>query len=199
MLYQKPGSIDWKSLEAANIGLEEIIRHFVLVQVRGPEWRVGHWVSTPTGSKRLNSLPAELHAVKSPILRPSPFRLPCTNRAAVAPSPSLQEYLWQVLDTDDVNGKGVSVIDVAGLSVTGGGNNTEFLKSVLALLGEHYPERARHIFIVNAPFGFSTLWTVISRFVDPVRLTESEGRRRSSYFFACARARARARACAYVY
>ena len=43
----------------------------------------------------------------------------------------------------------------------------EFIKAVAAYRGANYPERASHIFIINAPVWFGTLWAMISPFIDP--------------------------------
>jgi len=37
----------------------------------------------------------------------------------------------------------------------------------MGVISAHYPERAGKLFIVNAPFWFSTIWRVVSPLVDP--------------------------------
>eukprot|EP00614_Pseudopedinella_elastica_P002399 CAMPEP_0172590492 /NCGR_PEP_ID=MMETSP1068-20121228/9011_1 /TAXON_ID=35684 /ORGANISM="Pseudopedinella elastica, Strain CCMP716" /LENGTH=427 /DNA_ID=CAMNT_0013386397 /DNA_START=37 /DNA_END=1320 /DNA_ORIENTATION=- len=79
-----------------------------------------------------------------------------------------QEFLWEVLDDRQDEGQSITVLDVTGLRVMGAHANVEFLKALLGLLGEHYPERARNILIINVPWGFDTLWSIIKGFIDPV-------------------------------
>jgi len=78
----------------------------------------------------------------------------------------IQEFIWNVLKNNET-AKIVSVIDISGMSMSLHGPGMELLKAVLAIMEAHYPERAMHIFIINVPFGFSTMWKVVSRFIDP--------------------------------
>ena len=53
-----------------------------------------------------------------------------------------QEFLWRRLDPTE-DGQCVTVIDVSGVKMGGSGPAMDFLKAMLVILGEHYPERAR--------------------------------------------------------
>jgi hypothetical protein len=41
-------------------------------------------------------------------------------------------------------------------------------KATLNILQDHYPERLGHMLIANPPMLFSTFWSCISPFIDPV-------------------------------
>ena len=45
-------------------------------------------------------------------------------------------------------------------------------KHTLEILQCHYPERLHRAYICNPPWVFSTFWTVIKPFVDPVTKTK---------------------------
>ena len=38
----------------------------------------------------------------------------------------------------------------------------------IQVMGRHYPERCHKIFLVNAPWSFSVVWSLIKPFLDPV-------------------------------
>ncbi len=42
------------------------------------------------------------------------------------------------------------------------------IKELLFCLRDHYPERLRHMFFVDAPFRFRAFWTLVKPFIDPV-------------------------------
>jgi hypothetical protein len=41
-------------------------------------------------------------------------------------------------------------------------------KATLGILQDHYPERLGQMFIANPPMLFSTFWSCISPFIDPI-------------------------------
>jgi len=89
-------------------------------------------------------------------------------RFSLLPRARVQEFLWRQLEPS-AEGRCVTVLDVAGVKMGSGKSlGMDFLKAMLVMLGEHYPERAKAIFIVNVPWGFGTLWAIVARFIDPV-------------------------------
>ncbi len=50
----------------------------------------------------------------------------------------------------------------------------EFLKKILRILQDHYPERVSKVFILNAPVWFSTFWSIISPFCSDVTKNKIE-------------------------
>lgn len=75
------------------------------------------------------------------------------------------EYTWNIqCPGDDGPGtKMVSVFDVKGVGLSDlGGDALAFLKATTKIAGDHYPERAVNIIVVNAPWIFSKIWGMIS-------------------------------------
>jgi hypothetical protein len=63
--------------------------------------------------------------------------------------------------------KVVLLIDYKGYSLS----NAPPMKTsmeILHILQHHYPERLKRAYMINPPWIFSTFWTMISPFVDPV-------------------------------
>jgi hypothetical protein len=75
--------------------------------------------------------------------------------------------------------KCISVFDVAGVglgSITG--PSWAFLSASTKLLGDHYPERAQNVLIVNAPAVFAAVWSIVKPLINEatrakVRLAKS--------------------------
>lgn len=72
--------------------------------------------------------------------------------------------MWSVLnpEEDGPRSKCISVFDVAGIglgSITG--PSWAFLSATTKLLGDHYPERAQNVLIVNAPALFAAVWSLV--------------------------------------
>lgn len=79
----------------------------------------------------------------------------------------ITEYLWRVIDPRP-NGQIISIFDVENSSISElAGKTLKMFKKCSALVGAHYPERSYKIFIVNAPWYFSTGWSILSPFLDP--------------------------------
>lgn len=47
-----------------------------------------------------------------------------------------------------------------------------FVREMLEMLKDHYPERLHRVFLVDAPVVFRALWSLIKPFVDPVTKTK---------------------------
>jgi len=79
----------------------------------------------------------------------------------------ITEFVWKRLEPNDT-GKFFSIIDLVDVGISDCvGNIMAYLKAINAVSQEHYPERSFMMIIVNAPWGFSTIWNLIKRFLDP--------------------------------
>lgn len=80
------------------------------------------------------------------------------------------EFGWQYLEPDDM-GRSITVIDLDGIKMTDFvGDVVDFTKKCSAFTGDHYPERAGYVFVINVPYWFNVIWSVVKNFVDPVTL-----------------------------
>jgi CRAL/TRIO domain len=72
------------------------------------------------------------------------------------------EYLWTHICSDQDNGQVVTILDIKGVGLSDlMGDALEFLKMTAKVVQEHYVERCRKMFIVNAPFYFNVLWRMV--------------------------------------
>jgi len=62
----------------------------------------------------------------------------------------------------------VSIIDLNGLRMGDAMDSTvqEFLKKIIKIDSDNYPEMSGKMFVVNAPFLFKSVWGIISSFMD---------------------------------
>ncbi len=60
-----------------------------------------------------------------------------------------------------------TIVDCAGMNLFSFMKRMNFLKLVNTVAGAHYPELVEHIYIVNAPSVFSTVFNVAKKFLDP--------------------------------
>ena len=80
------------------------------------------------------------------------------------------EFGWQYLEPDDM-GRSITVIDLDGIKMTDFvGEVVDFTKKCSAFTGDHYPERAGYVFVINVPYWFNVIWSVVKNFIDPVTL-----------------------------
>jgi hypothetical protein len=78
----------------------------------------------------------------------------------------LTEFLWQYVEPGELS-RSITVLDMGGIRVTDfAGEVVEITRKLSRAIGEHYPERAGYIFIVNVPYWFSAIWKVAQHFVD---------------------------------
>lgn len=60
-----------------------------------------------------------------------------------------------------------TIIDIKRVSITSISQVYEYLKRTSHIGQNYYPERMGKLYIINAPWGFSTVWKFISKFLDP--------------------------------
>ena len=97
-----------------------------------------------TAERMLQNLVVEYEKVADP-------RLPACSRKAG----KLLETCCTIMDL-----KGVGISKVS--SVYG------YVKQASAISQDHYPERLGKLYLINAPWGFSGVWSVVKGFLDPV-------------------------------
>jgi hypothetical protein len=67
---------------------------------------------------------------------------------------TMTEFHWQVLDRNDF-GNSIYIIDLKGIRLTDFvGECVDFVRKASEFTGQHYPERAGYVFVVNVPSWF---------------------------------------------
>ncbi|EEP82016.1 Sec14 cytosolic factor [Uncinocarpus reesii 1704] len=61
-----------------------------------------------------------------------------------------------------------TIMDLKGVGITNAGSVFGYIKQASAISQNYYPERLGKLFIINAPWGFSTVFSVVKGFLDPV-------------------------------
>ena len=97
-----------------------------------------------TGERMLQNLVCEYEKLSDP-------RLPACSRKAN----SLMETCCTIMDL-----KGVGITNVP--SVYG------YVRQASAISQNYYPERLGKLYLINAPWGFSSVFSVVKGFLDPV-------------------------------
>ena len=97
-----------------------------------------------SAERMLNNLAVEYERVSDP-------RLPaCSRRAG-----SLLETCCTIMDL-----KGVTLTKVPQVY--------SYVRQASVISQNYYPERLGKLFLINAPWGFSTVWSVVKGWLDPV-------------------------------
>jgi len=82
------------------------------------------------------------------------------------------EFCWTYIGPNEED-RTISIIDVSGISFSQlTGPVMSYIRAANGFYGQHYPERAHKIFIINVPMLFSAIWKIVSVMVDPVTLTK---------------------------
>lgn len=80
------------------------------------------------------------------------------------------EFQWQYLERDDL-ARSITIIDLEGIRFMDfAGEVIDFVKRASAFTGQHYPERAGLVFVINVPGWFKVIWNVVKPMVDEVTL-----------------------------
>ncbi len=146
----------WRDAEGVNGILDEPQPHFTLIKTMYPHYHCGRG--------------KEGHVVFYE--RPGDFQSAQLTARGIKTEQLVRhwlfttEYQWQVMCGGDEMAKGISVIDINGITMGDlAGDNMNYLKKTIAFANAHYPERSHVIFIVNAPFFFSLLWKIVKPLV----------------------------------
>lgn len=61
-----------------------------------------------------------------------------------------------------------TILDLKGISITTASQVYGYIQKASNIGQNYYPERMGKFYVINAPFGFSTIFNFIKRFLDPV-------------------------------
>ncbi|KID91756.1 Sec14 cytosolic factor, partial [Metarhizium majus ARSEF 297] len=61
-----------------------------------------------------------------------------------------------------------TVMDLKGVTVTKVPSVYSYVRQASVISQNYYPERLGKLFLINAPWGFSTVWSVVKGWLDPV-------------------------------
>ena len=65
-----------------------------------------------------------------------------------------------------------SIMDMKGVGITKAGSVYSYVQRVSGVSQNYYPERLGKLYIVNAPWGFATVFSVVKGFLDPVTVNK---------------------------
>ena len=65
-----------------------------------------------------------------------------------------------------------SVMDMKGVGLTKLNQVYQYVQQVSGISQNYYPERLGKLYIINAPWGFSSAFSVVKRFLDPVTVAK---------------------------
>jgi hypothetical protein len=78
------------------------------------------------------------------------------------------ELQWQCIERDDF-ARSITVLDLQGIRVMDFvGECVEYVRKCSQFTGQHYPERAGFVMIINSPGWFQMIWKVVKPMVDEV-------------------------------
>ena len=65
-----------------------------------------------------------------------------------------------------------TIMDLKGVGVTKVPSVYSFVRQVSAISQNYYPERLGKLYLVNAPWGFASVFSVVKGFLDPVTVAK---------------------------
>jgi hypothetical protein len=65
-----------------------------------------------------------------------------------------------------------TIMDLKGVGIAKATSVYGYLQSVTVISQNYYPERLGKLYIINAPWGFAGVFSVIKRFLDPVTVAK---------------------------
>lgn len=65
-----------------------------------------------------------------------------------------------------------SIMDLKGVGVTKVPSVYSYVKQASAISQNYYPERLGKLYLINAPWGFSSVFSVVKGFLDPVTVNK---------------------------
>ncbi|RDA91864.1 hypothetical protein CP533_3682 [Ophiocordyceps camponoti-saundersi (nom. inval.)] len=65
-----------------------------------------------------------------------------------------------------------TVMDLKGISLTKMPQVRQYVNQVSVISQNYYPERLGKLYLINAPWGFSTVWNIIKGWLDPVTVAK---------------------------
>ena len=80
------------------------------------------------------------------------------------------EFQWQYVERNDM-ARSITVVDLEGMRMMDFvGECVEYIRRCSEFTGQHYPERAGFVYVINVPSWFSMIWSVVKPWVDEVTL-----------------------------
>ena len=101
-----------------------------------------------TGDRMLQNLVVEYEKVADP-------RLPACSRKA-----------GQLLETC------CTIMDLKGVGLGSAKQVYDYVGKASGISQNYYPERLGKLYVINAPWGFSTVWSFVKGFLDPVTVAK---------------------------
>src|ERR1700744_2642613 len=98
----------------------------------------------PTAERMVQNLVVEYEKVADP-------RLPACSRKA-----------GRLLETC------CTIMDLKGVGITSAPSVYGYLRQASNISQNYYPERLGKLYVINAPWGFSSVFSVVKSFLDPV-------------------------------
>lgn len=65
-----------------------------------------------------------------------------------------------------------TIMDLKGVGISKASSVYGYVQAASAISQNYYPERMGKLYIINAPWGFSGIFSVIKRFLDPVTVNK---------------------------
>jgi hypothetical protein len=65
-----------------------------------------------------------------------------------------------------------TIMDLKGVTLTKVPQVYSYVRQASAISQNYYPERLGKLFLINAPWGFSTVWSVVKGWLDPVTVAK---------------------------
>lgn len=65
-----------------------------------------------------------------------------------------------------------TIMDLKGVGITKVSSVYSYVKEASALSQNYYPERLGKLYLINAPWGFSSVFSVVKGFLDPVTVSK---------------------------
>jgi len=101
-----------------------------------------------SGERMLTNLAVEYERVADP-------RLPACSRKA-----------GKLLETC------CTIMDLKGVTLTKVPSVYSYVRQASVISQNYYPERLGKLYLINAPWGFSTVWSVVKGWLDPVTVAK---------------------------
>lgn len=65
-----------------------------------------------------------------------------------------------------------TIMDLKGVGITKVSSVYGYVKQASSISQDHYPERLGKLYIINAPWGFGSVWSVVKGWLDPVTVSK---------------------------
>jgi hypothetical protein len=65
-----------------------------------------------------------------------------------------------------------TIMDLKGVGITKVSSVYGYVKQASSISQDHYPERLGKLYLINAPWGFGSVWSVVKGWLDPVTVSK---------------------------